>query len=93
MPAGLRSVPPKVRLALDETLLQYFPQRKSTYERAGIQNVFIAHGKEKRAVTGTPITNVAGQVILFQILWKGGSARCHVKINDALCPHISTVIV
>ena len=93
MPAGLRSIPPKVCLALDETPLQYFPQQKGTYECANIQNVFIAHGKEKHAVTRTPVTNMAGQVILFQILWKGKSARCHAKISGALCPHISKVIV
>ena len=67
-------------------------QHKGTYEGAGVKHGY-AHDKKMRAMTRTPVTNMARQIILFQILLNGKSTRCHAKTSDALCAHIRRVIV
>ena len=93
MPTGVSCIPPKLRLAMDETPLHYFPCLKGTFEASGVKNVHISHSNEKRMVTGSPITDIEGNVFLFQILWKGTSVRCHPKIGETLKPFISDLVV
>ena len=45
-------------------------------------SVFISHVREKRMVTGTPVTTAEVDVVLFQILWKGTSERCHPRLTE-----------
>ena len=71
MPERLQVIPPWLRLAADETPLHYFFEPCGTYETTGVDHVFMAYGKEKRQVTGTPITNLHGELFFLQILWKG----------------------
>ena len=46
MPTGFSCIPPKLRLAMDETPLHYFPCLKGTYEACGVKNVHIFRSNE-----------------------------------------------
>ena len=84
MPPGYSTVPPQLRLAFDETPLKYFAEQKGTYDHPKTQNVFMSCSREKRMVTGGPVTNELGEVVYFQIIWKGTSERCHPRFSDRM---------
>jgi hypothetical protein len=82
MPADHSAIPLDTRLAFEETPLKYFAEQKGTYEFPDVQNVFLSLSREKRMVTGGPVSNASGAIVYFQIIWKGKSNRCHPRFNN-----------
>lgn len=55
----------------------------------GVQKqVTIVAAREKRSVTGTPVVTLAGEVLSFQVIWKGKSKLSHPKLR----PHWHSTI-
>lgn len=64
-------IPERLQLGADETPILYMPQVRGTYESVGVKQVQILGGRERRMITGTPVTSRAGDLHLMQMLWKG----------------------
>lgn len=62
----------------DETPLLYGPRIVGTYTVEGeSKQVTVLGSREKRACSGTPVTSRSGEIILFQVIFKGTTERCH----------------
>ena len=49
---------------------------------------------EKRMITRSPVADPDGNIFLFQLLWKGTTDLCHLKMSPvAAALHISSLIV
>ena len=53
----------------------------------------ITYSNEKRMIMRSPITDPDGNIFLFQLLWKGTTELCHLKMSPAVALHISSLIV
>lgn len=68
-----------LQVGVDETPLMY-GAKLATYDQVNKRSVLILGCKEKRMVTGTPCTTPDGNLLLFQIIWRGISDRVHPKV-------------
>lgn len=62
---------PALQLAADETPVMYMPEVRGTYEFKNTKQIQLTGSRERRMITGTPITNRQGELVLMQLLWKG----------------------
>lgn len=44
--------------------------------------------QDRRMTTGCPVVNRAGQLVSFQVIWKGKSDRCHPRKPDGVIPEL-----
>ena len=65
-------------LGFDETPLKYFVEQKGHMRYEGVQNVFVSCSREKRMLTGGPVTNEKGGVVSPQIIWEGN----HLELSE-----------
>ncbi len=78
LPAGGPTcLPLGMQCAVDETPLMYAPQVRGTYEECGrSKQITLVAAREKRMVTGSPLVTRAGEMLLFQIIFKGLTRQC-----------------
>ena len=77
MPAGLVSLPKRAVVAADETVLQNVPNLEVTFDPCGIDSVYVTKSGDKRQATGTPNFDMLGEMVSFQVLWRGLTKACH----------------
>ena len=79
MPARLVSLPKRAVVAADEIVLEYVPNLKGTFDPCGIESVHVTNSADKRQATGTPIFDMLGEMVSFQVLWRGLTKACHAQ--------------
>lgn len=67
----------------DETPLLYGPKIVGTYTVEGeAKQIAVLGSREKRSCSGTPVTSRAGEIIMFQVIFKGTTTRCHPEVDQ-----------
>lgn len=74
----MTALPDALVLAVDETPLPYLPKSRSMVPATAQRRVALT--SDKRCLTGTPVLSLAGEVVAFQIIFKGGTSRSEPKI-------------
>ena len=58
--------------------------------------MYIPYSNETRMISmimRSPVTDPDGDIFLYQLLWKGTTDLCHLKMSPAVALHISSLIV
>ena len=78
-------LPSAMVLGADETPLQFRP--------GGVRGMCTPGGRvvdrmsnDKRKATCTPFLSMSGNIITVQIIWRGTTQKCHVKLPDGVAP-------
>ena len=69
------SIPAALQLGADETPVLYMPEVRGTYDMLNSKQIQIMGSRERRMITGTPVTNRQGDLVLMQMLWKGKTSQ------------------
>ena len=93
---GVSSAEPihlSMQVGMDETPLQYQARVKKTYvtdKGPGELQQVRGQGGDKRAITGTPVTNRLGTLLLFQLIFKWKTSRGTPPILPSHHPSLYT---
>ena len=91
MPEGVTNIPQGLRECTQRDPSASPPPCEETYELPAVLNVYIAFGCEKHCITGTTVTNVVGEMLILQTLWKGTTERCEPKFPTATAHLMSSI--
>ena len=67
--------PKEFILCMDETPLCYLPKRR-TYAQPSGPRRRIYFSNDKRQITATPVANMLGAIVMFQLIWRGLTSGC-----------------
>jgi hypothetical protein len=77
---------PAFQLAADETPVMYIPEVRGTYEFKNTKQIQLTGSRERRMITGTPVINRQGELVLMQLLWKGKTSQVCLSHLSNLFP-------
>lgn len=79
------NIPARLVVNLDETAALLVNRAKRTRDRSGNKRVrVIGMGSDKAQITVTLIANESGEILDYQCIWGGKTARCHPPANTKL---------
>ena len=74
-------IPDELIVTLDQTPSRFFNLNKSTMTKTGESRVPISHCDDKRAITATIVITLTGDILPYQLIYTGTTARCLPKQN------------